>query len=81
MRNYRRDGSPFWNQFYLAPVFDSEGLVEYYIGIQVCISAIEQEVEGLGHSSILIKPNLMVIKLQLIHSSAGRILEINVFSK
>lgn len=40
MRNYRRDGTPFWNQFYLAPVFDSEGLVEYYIGIQVCASVL-----------------------------------------
>ena len=32
--NYRKDGSPFWNQFYMAPVMDSEGLVEHYIGIQ-----------------------------------------------
>ena len=66
MRNYRRDGSPFWNQFYLAPVFDSEGLVEYYIGIQVCISAIEQAMEGLEHFSMHLMPNLMVIKWQFI---------------
>lgn len=30
--NYRKGGQPFWNQFFLAPVPDKQGVVEYYLG-------------------------------------------------
>lgn len=33
LRNYRRDGSLFWNQLTLAPVRDSDGEVTHYIGV------------------------------------------------
>lgn len=33
LRNYRRDGSLFWNQLTLAPVRDAEGDVTHYIGV------------------------------------------------
>lgn len=33
LRNYRRDGSLFWNQLTLAPVRDAEGEVTHYIGV------------------------------------------------
>ena len=33
--NYRKDGTPFWNAFFMTPVFDPEGAVEHYIGLQV----------------------------------------------
>lgn len=36
--NYRRDGSTFWNQFYLAPIRDEQG-VAMYVGIQCDVSA------------------------------------------
>ncbi len=36
--NYRRDGSTFWNQFYLAPIRDAHG-VAMYVGIQCDVSA------------------------------------------
>jgi PAS domain S-box-containing protein len=36
--NYRKDGQPFWNAFTLAPIKDSSGIVEYYIGIQVDVT-------------------------------------------
>ena len=37
--NYRRDGSPFWNMFTLAPMKDSDGTVRFFIGVQVDVSA------------------------------------------
>ena len=40
--NYRRDGSTFWNQFYLAPLRDDHGRVSLYIGIQCDVSAAVQ---------------------------------------
>lgn len=33
VRNYRRDGSPFWNEIFLMPVVDEDGVVRRYIGI------------------------------------------------
>ncbi|SDD88010.1 EAL domain-containing protein [Aquimonas voraii] len=33
LRNYRRDGSLFWNQLTLAPVRDADGQVTHYIGV------------------------------------------------
>ncbi len=40
--NYRKDGTPFWNAFFMSPVFDPDGAVEHYIGIQVRIAALLQ---------------------------------------
>jgi diguanylate cyclase (GGDEF)-like protein/PAS domain S-box-containing protein len=31
--NYRKDGTPFWNNLYLAPVRDAENSVTHYVGI------------------------------------------------
>jgi diguanylate cyclase (GGDEF)-like protein len=36
--NYRKDGTPFWNNLYLAPVRDDEGVVTHFVGIQHDIS-------------------------------------------
>jgi PAS domain S-box-containing protein len=34
IRNYRRDGTLFWNEMLLSPVYNNEGELTYYIGIQ-----------------------------------------------
>lgn len=39
LRNYRRDGSPFWNEVYLTPVADDDGVVRRYIGIMHDVTA------------------------------------------
>jgi len=33
LRNYRRDGSPFWNEVFLTPVRDGDGVARRYIGV------------------------------------------------
>lgn len=33
LRNYRRDGSSFWNEVFLTPVADADGVVRRYIGV------------------------------------------------
>lgn len=35
--NYRADGTPFWNQFFVAPLRDLNGNVVYYVGAQCVI--------------------------------------------
>ncbi|PXX92504.1 hypothetical protein DIT71_04730 [Marinobacter vulgaris] len=38
LRNYRKDGSPFWNDLYISPMRDEEGEITHYIGVQNDIS-------------------------------------------
>jgi len=33
LRNYRKDGTPFWNELFIAPVRDRDGRVTNYIGV------------------------------------------------
>ena len=39
LRNYRKDGSTFWNELSISPVFDSNGKLTNFIGIQKDITA------------------------------------------
>ncbi len=34
LRNYRKDGTPFWNELYLSPIFDLAGALTHFVGIQ-----------------------------------------------
>ncbi|MFJ4385769.1 PAS domain-containing protein [Pseudomonas sp. NPDC089408] len=39
LRNYRKDGSPFWNQLSITPVYNEADELTYYIGIQHDVTA------------------------------------------
>ncbi|TVR99647.1 MAG: PAS domain S-box protein [Rhodospirillales bacterium] len=41
-RNYRKDGSAFWNEITLAPVLDGHGVATHFIGVQTDVSALKQ---------------------------------------
>lgn len=34
IKNYKKDGSTFWNQFVISPILDAEGHLLYFIGLQ-----------------------------------------------
>ncbi|WP_206667969.1 histidine kinase famiy protein [Teichococcus oryzae] len=36
--NYKRDGTPFWNAVYIAPVYDSDGRLIYFFASQLDVS-------------------------------------------
>jgi PAS domain S-box-containing protein len=40
LRNYRKDGTAFWNELSLHPLFDQQGELSHFVGIQHDISAI-----------------------------------------
>jgi methyl-accepting chemotaxis protein PixJ len=47
IKNYRKDGTPFWNQLSISPVRDTTGQVINFIGVQADITArmqIEEEI-------------------------------------
>lgn len=41
--NYKRDGTPFRNAVMIAPIFDADGEIEYFLGSQVEVAACTQE--------------------------------------
>ncbi len=50
LRNYRKNGTPFWNELHLAPVRDAEGRLTNYIGIQEDVTARKEAEEALKES-------------------------------
>lgn len=55
LRNYKKDGSLFYNQFSIRPLFDKKGKLIYYLGIQYDVTnQIEAEAE-LNELNALIK--------------------------
>ncbi|MBW4537879.1 MAG: PAS domain S-box protein [Myxacorys chilensis ATA2-1-KO14] len=47
LRNYRKDGSLFWNELSISPVLDAEGRITHYVGIQTDISDRKRTEEAL----------------------------------
>jgi len=39
MLNYRKDGTPFWNEFSLSPVRDEAGKLTHFVGVQADVTA------------------------------------------
>jgi len=50
LRNYRKDGSLFWNQLNISPIHDAAGNLTHFVGIQLDITAQKQAEEAL-HAS------------------------------
>ena len=34
LRNYRKDGTSFWNELHVSPVYDEEGMITNFVGVQ-----------------------------------------------
>jgi diguanylate cyclase (GGDEF)-like protein/PAS domain S-box-containing protein len=51
LRNYRKDGSFYWNQLHIAPVCDEAGKVTHYIGVQNEITEVKNYQEKLEHQA------------------------------
>ena len=42
LRNFRKDGSPFWNELTLSPVLGSGGEITHFIGVQTVVTEREE---------------------------------------
>jgi len=49
LRNYRKDGTLFWNELYVAPVRSQDGTVTHFVGVQNDISEQKRAEENLLH--------------------------------
>jgi PAS domain S-box-containing protein len=55
LRNYKKDGTLFYNQFTIRPLFDKEGKLIYYLGIQYDVTNQVEAREELKQLNALIK--------------------------
>jgi PAS domain S-box-containing protein len=65
IRNYRKDGSAFWNELSITPVFNQADQLTYYIGIQKDVSnqvAAEQRVTELEAQVQQLQAELAALK-------------------
>jgi diguanylate cyclase (GGDEF)-like protein/PAS domain S-box-containing protein len=61
VRNYRKDGTMFWNELSISPIFDANGVVTNFIGIQKDVTAkvlIQQQLRDENQSLEEIRVNL-----------------------
>lgn len=62
IRNYRKDGSMFWNELSLSPIVGSDGLATHYLGVQKDVTSrvlleeeIQSENKGLRSSNTMLE--------------------------
>lgn len=55
LRNYKKDGTLFYNQFTIRPLFDKQGELIYYLGIQYDVTNQVEAEEELRQLNALIK--------------------------
>ena len=51
LRNYKKDGTPFWNELYIAPVRDEDGRVVNFIGVQKDVTKQKELEKKLAHQA------------------------------
>lgn len=49
IRNYRKDGTLFWNELYMSPVKDKEGKTIYFLGVQNDVTRRKKAEQELRH--------------------------------
>ena len=65
LRNYRKDGSHFWNELSITPVFNEADRLTYFIGVQKDVSAqvkAQQKVQQLEAELAAVKAELEALK-------------------
>jgi PAS domain S-box-containing protein len=59
LQNYRKDGTPFWNELVLSPVRDAEGTLTHFIGVQTDITRRRQAEEELRQANDLLEKRVL----------------------
>ncbi|MFB6356628.1 MAG: diguanylate cyclase, partial [bacterium] len=51
IKNYRKDGEPFWNELSVNPVFDEDGNLTHFVGIQKDVTELKEMEEQLRYQA------------------------------
>lgn len=58
LRNYRKDGTMFWNELHITPIKDSSGVVTHFIGIQNDVTQRKLAEENQVHLAAILDESL-----------------------
>lgn len=68
LQNYRKDGTPFWNELTLSPVFDADGTLTHFVGVQTDITRRKQAEEEILHANGLLEQKVQERTRELEHA-------------
>jgi len=72
LKNYRKDGTYFWNELSISPVFDKAGMLARFVGIQTDVTArVEAELALLETERRLSKVNAQLLQLSVTDPLTG----------
>ncbi len=74
LRNYRKDGSSFWNALSLSPLHDTQGQITHYIGIQEDVTQRRNREYRLRQSAVVFETAAEGI---IISDAQARVLDVN----
>ncbi|MCK6577513.1 MAG: ATP-binding protein [Anaerolineae bacterium] len=71
LRNYRKDGTPFWNELFTSPIFDDQGRLTHFVGIQTDVTRRVEAEEALRRERDSLEKTLAQLRhtqAMLVHS-------------
>jgi diguanylate cyclase (GGDEF)-like protein/PAS domain S-box-containing protein len=72
LKNYRKNGTHFWNELSLSPVFNRGGLLTHFVGIQMDVTArVEAEIALVESKLLLTAANEKLTQLSITDSLTG----------
>lgn len=78
LKNYRKDGSEFWNELYVSPVKDTQGKVTNFIGVQNDITKRKVAEEALQESETRFRSTFELAPIGMgLVSFDGKFLQVN----
>ena len=75
LRNYRKDGSMFWNELHITPIKDNAGVVTHFIGIQNDVSQRKMAEENQAHLAAILDESLN--EIYVFDSKSFKFLNVN----
>ncbi|GAA6183788.1 EAL domain-containing protein [Aliiglaciecola sp. NS0011-25] len=79
LRNYRKDGSMFWNELSMSPIFDNQGKLIHYLGIQKDVTRLKIQSKELNETNdLMCAVNESNRDIQFVLDSDGVIVKYNV---
>ncbi len=72
LKNYKKDGTHFWNELNLSPVFDRDSVLTHFVGIQMDVTArVEAEMALLESRKLLSEANEQLMRLSVTDALTG----------